>query len=233
VGSRLVTVDRYRRRATEAQMEGAIRDLVRLRGGRCWHLVDARDAPELVDLPDLLILVPGLAAWIELKSQRRIITPGQAEVAALLASATRFVGGIVRPDPRDGELSYDELLEVLHRRIVPRTLAAALGSETEGGMGEQTIERVAAALETACLKHPNNLYLSPDEARDLARVALAALAASDGAGTVRVRREDLETIIGWHDGWDLATTEENAAVRRMQDALAAAGEAGAGERGEG
>jgi hypothetical protein len=58
-------------------------------------------------------LVPGQAAWVELKSQRRIITPGQAEVAALLASATRFVGGIVRPEPIDGELSYDELLEVL------------------------------------------------------------------------------------------------------------------------
>jgi hypothetical protein len=61
--------------------------------------------------------------------------------------------------------------------------------------------------------------------------AIAALAAPDGTGTVRARREDLETIIGWHDGWDLATTEENAAVRRMQAALAAAGEAGAGEGG--
>jgi hypothetical protein len=37
------------------------------------------------------------------------------------------------------------------------------------------IERVAAALETACLKHPNNLYLAPDEAIDLARVAVAAV----------------------------------------------------------
>jgi hypothetical protein len=113
MASRLVTVDRYRRRATEAQMEGAIRDLVAFRGGRIWHLEDARTAPELTDLPDLLILVPGLAAWVELKSQRRIVTPGQAEVAALLASATAFVGGIVRVDPRDGEMGYDELLEAL------------------------------------------------------------------------------------------------------------------------
>jgi hypothetical protein len=119
MASRLVTVDHYRRRATEAQMEGAIRELVRLRGGRLWHLVDTRDAPELTDLPDLLILVPptatgpGVAAWVELKSQRRIVTPGQAEVAALLASATAFVGGIVRVDPRDGEMGYDELLEAL------------------------------------------------------------------------------------------------------------------------
>lgn len=94
-------------------MEEAIRDLVKHKHGRVFHLRDASRAPELVDLPDLIVLLPGLVALLELKSARRAVTPGQAEVAGLVASAGRVVGGIVRAVPRAGEIGYDEMLELL------------------------------------------------------------------------------------------------------------------------
>ncbi len=112
-------IERYRRAPTEASMEAAIRDLVALRHGKVFHLRDARRAPELADLPDLIVLLPpspgrpGLVALLELKSHRRPVTPGQAEVAGLVASAGRVVGGIVRANPREGELSYDDILSLL------------------------------------------------------------------------------------------------------------------------
>lgn len=111
------TATAYQRRATEAEMREAITKLVALRGGRLWFVRDSRQSPETEDMPDLLILLPGLAAWIELKSQRRRITPGQREVAVLLDGVERFVGGVVRPESREGEMSYDELLTTLEEAV--------------------------------------------------------------------------------------------------------------------
>jgi hypothetical protein len=114
--SRLITAisaDDYRRRATEAQMETTIRDLVDLQGGRLFHLNDARQAPELKDLPDLIVLTPGRAAIVETKSQKRRTTAGQRQVMELLRGPIVFFGGIVRPVPKEGERSFDEFLEWL------------------------------------------------------------------------------------------------------------------------
>lgn len=107
-----VAIERYRRLPSEWAMQEAIAELVELRGGRLWHVRDSR-ALGVEDAPDLMIVVPGLAAWIEVKSQSRPVTPGQQEVAALLASVTKFVGGVMRPDPKPGELSYEEVLRLL------------------------------------------------------------------------------------------------------------------------
>lgn len=113
----LTPLRRYHRSATEAQMERAIRDLIRGRG-RVFHLHDARRAPELVDLPDLLIIAPPVLAVIELKSQRRVVTPGQAEVIQLLAGCSDLFAGIVRPEPSaDEEWSFDEVIEALRKAI--------------------------------------------------------------------------------------------------------------------
>lgn len=109
----MTTVDVYRRLPTEAQMLHAIEQKVDYLGGRLWHVNRSDECPELTDLPDLIVIVPGLAALVELKSQRRTVTRGQREVAALLATAERFWGGIVRPVPRAGEMSYDAFLEML------------------------------------------------------------------------------------------------------------------------
>lgn len=97
----------YRDRATEAQMTETIAELVKLRGGRIWHLRDGRQAPELEDLPDLIIICPPVVALIELKSAKRRVTLGQAAVAALLDQCDTLVGGIYRP------WNLDELLEEL------------------------------------------------------------------------------------------------------------------------
>lgn len=95
-------------------MEATIRDAVERWGGRCWHVRDSRQL-DVEDMPDLLIAVPGTVALIELKSQRRRVTAGQRHVLDLMAGCTRVVSGIVRPVPRDGEMSLDDLLEMLDR----------------------------------------------------------------------------------------------------------------------
>ena len=110
-----IDVATYRRLPTEAQMQGAIEELVAYRGGRCWHVNDARNVPEMIDCPDLLILCPPFGAMIELKSQRRQVTDGQREVAILASQCPRFIGGIVRPDPLAREWSYEDMLSALRR----------------------------------------------------------------------------------------------------------------------
>lgn len=103
----------YRLRATEADLERTVRDLVALRGGRFFHLRDARQAPELADLPDWLIVLPPRLYVIEAKSQKRQITSGQAEVVGLLLECTELIAGVVRPQPKPGEIGFDELIEIL------------------------------------------------------------------------------------------------------------------------
>lgn len=112
----LMTPAAYQQRATEAQMQDAVGELVTLRGGRFFHLEDARKAPELEDLPDWLILLPPTVYLMEAKSQRRPTTLGQRSVLALLAECPRAVSGIVRPVPRTPEeIAFDHLLALLER----------------------------------------------------------------------------------------------------------------------
>jgi len=97
----------------EDAMQLAITDLVAMRNGRLFHVRRSDVAPELVDLPDLLILDPAgnRAVLAELKSQRRSITAGQAAVLALAAQCQTFHSFTVRPEPRDEtETSYDAFL---------------------------------------------------------------------------------------------------------------------------
>lgn len=118
VSSATMTAAAYQRRTTEAEMRKTIADLVKQRQGRLWFVRDSRASPETEDAPDLLILCPcrdgsTMALWIELKSRKRIVTAGQKEVAALMATVTRFVGGTVRPNPREGEMAFDDLVALL------------------------------------------------------------------------------------------------------------------------
>lgn len=90
-------------------MEQAIRELVQLRGGRCWSVRDSRGFA-IVDMPDLIIVLPPKVIFCELKSQRRALTPGQAATLQLLGECTRVEACVVRPVPHDGEIGYDALL---------------------------------------------------------------------------------------------------------------------------
>lgn len=109
----MTSIERYQRLPSEDQMQEAIEEAVRLKGGRVWHLRDARTSPELADLPDLIIVVDEFVALLEIKSQTRRLTPGQQEVAGMLRCATRTVAGVVRPDPYPGEWSYQYIVDWL------------------------------------------------------------------------------------------------------------------------
>lgn len=108
-----MSVSRYHQTIREEAMREAIQDVVRLRQGRLWFVRRSDVAPELVDLPDLLILDPAgnRAVLAELKSQRRSVTAGQAAVLAMAAQCQHFHSFTVRPEPRDEtDTSYDAFL---------------------------------------------------------------------------------------------------------------------------
>lgn len=113
------SVPGYRRRSTEDGMTETVEELVDLLGGRMFHVNDSRTAPETVDMPDLLIIVPNLIAVVELKSQKRATTVGQMVVRELMASIPEnpyLVAWHVRPEPNRelGERSFEELLDRLN-----------------------------------------------------------------------------------------------------------------------
>lgn len=106
------TLDRYRRSPTEAEMRQTIHDAVESLGGRVFHVRDSRRL-DVTDMPDLLIVAPPLVALLELKSQKQQVMMGQAHVLTLLEDCDHIVSGIVRPDPKPGELSLDDALALL------------------------------------------------------------------------------------------------------------------------
>lgn len=96
----------------ERDMEAAIREAVEYQGGRCFSVRDSRKMA-VTDMPDLIVLLPPLVAFLELKSHRRHVTDGQQIVMEMLAGCSEIASGIVRPIPRAGEMSYDEIIELL------------------------------------------------------------------------------------------------------------------------
>jgi len=109
-------VSGYRTSAREIEMREAIIDLVTRQGGFVFHIRDSRGAPEMVSFPDLVIVQPnrGVVSFVELKSQSRRVTPGQAEVMAALEVCARAEAWIVRPEPKtEGEMAYGTLLNWL------------------------------------------------------------------------------------------------------------------------
>ena len=102
-----------RRLPLETEMEQAVREAVEYRGGRCWSIRDSRKFA-VQDMPDLIVVLPPVIYLVELKSQRRQITDGQAAVLELLEGCEFVQSGIVRPIPRDaGEISYDDFINLI------------------------------------------------------------------------------------------------------------------------
>lgn len=112
-------LDRYRASMRESEMERTVADLVTLRGGRLFHVRRSDVAPELTDLPDWLIVLPGsdgtgVVILAEAKSVKRALTKGQQEVLELCSQCTRFESYIVRStNPRDGEIGFDAFVNYL------------------------------------------------------------------------------------------------------------------------
>ena len=110
------TAKAYGSTATEHSLELAIAEYVARNGGRCWHVRDSRGM-NVVDMPDLLIILPPMIGLIELKSQRRKVTAGQHEVLRLISECRVIESGIVRPIPQEGEMSLDDVLEVMEKWV--------------------------------------------------------------------------------------------------------------------
>lgn len=83
-----------------------------VRGGIAFHVRKAQ-GQDLEGLPDAILIAPPVVGLFELKTQRDRLSERQRYVLDLLARCDRIASGIVRPNPRDGELSLDDALELL------------------------------------------------------------------------------------------------------------------------
>lgn len=99
-----------RRAMTEAEMVKAFTDLAYAGGGFCFHVRDAR-RQAVTGLTDLVLALPPVVGFIEVKTQRDTIRPEQARVLDVLSRCSVIVSGTVRPVPKHpGEWSLDEAL---------------------------------------------------------------------------------------------------------------------------
>ena len=98
---------------TEHQMTVGLFEAIDAAGGRVWHIKDSRNVPETTDLPDIIAVLPGRVLMLELKSQKRRRTFGQERVHDLMQTVTSITAGTVRPVPKDGELSYDDVINLI------------------------------------------------------------------------------------------------------------------------
>lgn len=98
------------RTMTEAQMVKTFTDLAYSSGGFCFHIRDAR-RQAVTGLTDLILAVPPVVGFIELKTQRDTISPDQVRVLDILSRCSQIVSGTVRPVPKhDDEWTLDEAL---------------------------------------------------------------------------------------------------------------------------
>jgi hypothetical protein len=111
----MTAIARYRATTTEAQMRDAIEQAVALKGGKLFFIRDSRATPEMAHWPDLVLMLPncGVVAFVELKSQKRIVTAGQHGVMATLEQCRDAVSMIVRPEPKPGEVAYAAFMDWL------------------------------------------------------------------------------------------------------------------------
>lgn len=97
-------------------MGATIDDLVSRLGGLSYHVRNSAVSPELVDLPDNLLILPrqNIVVFAELKSQRRPITPGQQLVLDVLSQCHEVHTFLVRPEPLGpDELAFDAFVDWL------------------------------------------------------------------------------------------------------------------------
>lgn len=104
-------VKAWRRSATEAEMIRTFSDLANAGGGMCWHVRDARKQ-QTEGLTDLIVAIPPVVAFYELKTQRDTTSALQRQVLGVLGRCSVVESGIVRPVPKHiDELSIDEALD--------------------------------------------------------------------------------------------------------------------------
>lgn len=109
----------YQQMATEDELQASITELVDRLGGKWAHIRDSRGQP-VEGFPDLVIALPPVVLFVELKSQHREVTDTQEEWLALLRSCVVPSVAIVRPEPTSPrESTLEELLRCLnHVRLL-------------------------------------------------------------------------------------------------------------------
>ncbi len=86
--------------------------------GFTFHIRDGR-GQRVEGFPDLITILPdfvggcGVVGAFEIKTMRDRISYRQATVLEALGACNRLASGIIRPVPRDGELSIDDALRML------------------------------------------------------------------------------------------------------------------------
>ena len=91
-------------------MVKALSDAAYAGGGFCFHVRDAR-RQNVKGMPDILLALPPVVGFIELKTQRDTIRPDQVRVLDILSRCSQIVSGTVRPVPKhDDEWTLDEAL---------------------------------------------------------------------------------------------------------------------------
>lgn len=99
------TLTRY---ATEAEMLKLFADLAGAGGGMMFHVRDAR-RQRVTGLTDVLLILPPVIGFFELKTMRDSLRPDQGDLLQLLTRCDRIESGIVRPVPKqESEMTMDE-----------------------------------------------------------------------------------------------------------------------------
>jgi hypothetical protein len=95
------------RQQSEAAFQGQVLELARVLGWRCYFTWRSYHSP--AGFPDLVLLRPPRLLFIELKSERGVVTPDQDGWLADLGRVPGAEAYVFRPS------QWDELVEVLNR----------------------------------------------------------------------------------------------------------------------
>lgn len=96
---------------TEREMQDAIRTAALRYGWAFYHTHDSRRSDG--GFPDCVCVKDGRVLVFELKRQRGRVGPKQQAWIDQFASVPNVTAAIVRPIPKEGEMSYDDALELL------------------------------------------------------------------------------------------------------------------------
>lgn len=97
----------------EKDMQDAIRMAALRNGWMFFHTHDSRRSD--AGYPDCICVKAGRILFFELKAQKGRVSPQQRRWIAALSDVPMVLAAIVRPVPKDGELSFDDALEELTR----------------------------------------------------------------------------------------------------------------------
>lgn len=99
--------------AAERDLQEAIRVAALRNGWLYMHVYDSRRSP--AGFPDAIMVKDGRVLVFEIKKQTGRVSPKQREWIERFALVPDCTAAIVRPEPKDGERSYDWALEELAR----------------------------------------------------------------------------------------------------------------------